>query len=49
MNHCQQSASRLHDKLTYKELVGSGMEQKAMGASEEMGVVGYLHLRDSLP
>jgi hypothetical protein len=30
----------LHDELTYKELVGSGMAQKAMGASEKMGVVG---------
>jgi hypothetical protein len=40
VNRCQQSASRLHDKLTYKELDGGGMEQKAMGASEKMGVGG---------
>lgn len=42
MNHFQQSALRLHDKLTCKELVGSGMEQKAMSASEKMGVVGVV-------
>jgi hypothetical protein len=42
VNRCQQSASRLHDKLTYKELVGGGMERIAMGASEKMGIGGVV-------
>jgi hypothetical protein len=42
MNHCQQSASRLYDKLTYKELIGSSMEQKAMGVSEKMVIFGVV-------
>lgn len=38
----EQSASSLNGELTYKELVGSGMEWKAMGACEKMGVVGVV-------